>query len=146
MLRPLLFAFGLALCFVLPACQSYTGGLQKTMTGADETAAIAALHAIALGQQTYSLTNGGEYGTFQQLTAGGFLDARYSGNKPVKDYVLTMNVTPKASSAPEGSFTCNADPDNTSGSAARHFYVDSSSTAIHVNPNQPATANDPTAQ
>jgi hypothetical protein len=145
MLRRLMLAFSLALCFASPSCQSYNAGLQKTVTGADETAAISALHAVAVAQQTYGITNGGEYGTFQQLSDGGLLDARYGGSKPVKDYILTMNVIPKSSGAPEGSYTCNADPDN-NGSAVRHFYIDSTSTAIHVNASQPATAQDPTAQ
>jgi hypothetical protein len=56
-----------------------------------------------------------------------------------------MNVILKSSGAPEGSYTCNADPDN-KGAAGRHFYIDSTSTAIHVNASQPATAQDPTAQ
>jgi hypothetical protein len=145
MLRRLMLVFCLALGFASPSCQSYTGGLQKAVTGADETTAIAALHAVAVAQQTYSITNGGEYGTFQQLTDGGLLDARYGTSKPVKDYILTMNVIPKPSGAPEGSYTCNADPDNKL-NGGRHFYVDSTSTTIHVNDSQPATANDPSAQ
>jgi hypothetical protein len=145
MLRRFVLAFGLALCFASPSCQSYTGGLQKAVAGADETAAIAALHAVAVAQQTYGIANGGEYGTFQQLTDGGLLDARYGTSKPVKDYVLTMKVIPKSSDAQEGSYRCNADPANKE-SAGRHFYVDSTSTAIHVNASQPATAEDPTAQ
>ena len=145
MLRRLVLVLSLTLCFASPSCQSYTGGLQKTMAGADETAAISALHAVGVAQRTYGITNGGEYGTLQQLTDGGFLDARYGGSKPVKDYNLTMNVIPKSSGAPEGSYTGNADPDN-NGPAGRHFYIDSTSTAIHVNASQPATAQDPTAQ
>jgi hypothetical protein len=145
MLRRLVLVFSLALCFALPSCQSYTGGLQKSMAGADETAAISALHAIAVAQRTYGITNGGEYGTLQQLTDGGFLDVRYGGSKPVKDYTLTMNVIPKSSGGPEGSYSCNADPDD-KGPAGRHFYVDSTSTAIHINASQSATAQDPIAQ
>ncbi len=144
MIRRLVLALSLTLYFASASCQSYTSGLQKTMTGADETAVIAGLHAVAVAQQTYSISNGGDYGTLQQLTEGGLLDARYNGSKPVKDYVLTMNVIPKSSGAPEGSYTCNADPDN-QGTAGRHFYIDSTSTAIHVNTTQPATAQDPTA-
>src|SRR5678816_2607948 len=75
------------------SCQSYTSGLQQSVARADETAALAALHAIALAQRTYSLTNSGEYGTLKQLTNGGFLDARYDGDKPIRDYVVTVSYT-----------------------------------------------------
>ena len=60
----------------LSSCQSYTSGLQQSVARADETAGLAALHAISLAQRTYSLTNSGEYGTLKQLTDGGFLDVR----------------------------------------------------------------------
>jgi hypothetical protein len=107
----------------LNGCQSYTTGLQKGVAGADDTAALAALHAISLAQRTYSLTNSGEYGTLKQLTDGGFLDVRYNGDKPVRDYVVTCNVTPKSSGAPEGSYSCNADPDKPSERPGRHLYI-----------------------
>ena len=126
------------------ACQDYTTGLQQSLARADETAAITTLRAISVAQRAYSLTNSGEYGTLQQLTDGGFLDARYGGEKPVKDYTLTLKVTPKASGAPEGSYTCNADPERTGERAGRHFYIDSTSANIHVNDTQPATAADKT--
>jgi hypothetical protein len=128
------------------ACQSYTSTLQQGITGADETAAISALRAIAMAQRTYSISNSGEYGSLQQLTDGGFLDVRFSSGKPVKDYVLTLNVVPKPSGAPEGTYTCNADPDKQGAAAGHHFYIDSSTNNIHVNASQPATANDPIAQ
>jgi hypothetical protein len=123
-------------------CQTYSSGLQQSVVKADETAALATLHAIAIAERTYTVTNGGEYGTLKQLADGGFLDARYAGDKPVKDYVITCKVTSKSSGSPEGSYSCNADPDR----AGRHLYIDSATDGIHVNDTQPATAADKVMQ
>ena len=137
-------------CFLvlvsLASCQTYTTGLQQSIARADETAALTTLRAIALAERTYSLTNSGEYGTLKQLSDGGFLDARYAGVKPVKDYVITLKVTPKASGAPEGSYSCNADPEKTGDRAGRHLYLDSTSDGIHVNETETATAADKVIQ
>lgn len=134
------------LLFSLSGCQTYTQGLQQSLARADETAALTTLRAIALAQRTYNLTNSGEYGTLKQLADGGFLDARYAGDKPVKDYVITCNVTPKAPGAPEGSYSCNADPEKAGERAGRHLYIDSSSAEIRYNDTQPATAADKAMQ
>ncbi len=146
MLQRFLFALSFSLCLAATACQSYTSSLQQGIAGADETAATSALRAIAMAQRTYSITNPGEYGSLQQLTDGGFLDARFSSSKPVKDYVLTLNLIPKTNGSPEGSYTCNADPDKPGAGGGHHFYIDSTSNNIHVNASQQATANDPIAQ
>lgn len=126
------------------ACQDYTSGLQQSVARADEAAATTTLRAISVAQRAYSITNSGEYGTLQQLADGGFLDSRYVTGKPIKDYVLTVKVSPKAPGAAEGSFTCNADPERSGERAGRHFYIDSTSTDIHVNDTQPASATDKT--
>ena len=142
----ILFVFLSLFLSSLSGCQSYTSGLQQSVARADETAALAALHAIALAQRTYSLTNSGEYGTLKQLTDGGFLDARYDGDKPIRDYLVTCTVTPKSSGAPEGSYSCNADPDKPGERPGRHLYIESVSDGIHVNDTQPATAADKVMQ
>ena len=116
------------------------------MDRADEIGAIAVLRAIALAQRTYSLSNAGEFGTLQQLADGGFLDSRYVTSKPVRDYVITLNVTPKQDGMPEGSFTVNADPEKPAERFGRHLYLDSTSNIIHFNLKEPATASDPAIQ
>jgi Tfp pilus assembly protein PilE len=126
----------------LNGCQNYTSGLQQSLARADETAALTTLRAIALAERTYSLTNSGEYGTLNQLVDGGFLEPRYAGEKAVKDYLITLTVIPKAPGAPEGSYSCNADPERAGERAGRHMYIDSTSAGIHVNDTQPATASD----
>jgi Tfp pilus assembly protein PilE len=127
------------------SCQSYTTGLEHTVARVDETTAIAALHSIAVAQQTYSLSNGGNFGTLEQLRDGGYLDARFnSPNGGAKDYALTINTKPQSGEA--AFFSCNAEPTNSGPQAGRHFYIDSSSNALHVNPTQTASASDPIYQ
>jgi len=124
----------------LLSCQSYSTGLQQSVARADETSAIAALKTISTAQQAYAITNGGSYGTFQQLCEGGFLDQRFNSSTPqVKDYALSMEVG-------GNSYHLNADPVRSGEQAGRHLYLDSTSPLIRVNPTQPATAQDPLMQ
>jgi len=131
------------ICIVSLSCQSYSTGLQQSIARADETAATGALRTIATAQQTYSVTNGGAYASFQQLCAGGYLDSRFNSEKPVlKDYVLTM----EAGTLSEGPyFHAIAEPTGTGLQAGRHFYIDQSS-ILRVNATQPASASDPVAE
>lgn len=131
---------------IVAGCQKHTEALEKGVAGADETSALGALRAILLAERTYSLSNSGEFGTLPQLVDGGFLDSRFSSGRPAKDYIITLNVVAKEAGAPEGSFSCNADPDPTLQRVGRHFFIDSTSTTIHVNSSQPATASDPSLQ
>jgi hypothetical protein len=132
------------ICLASSGCQSYSTGVQQSVARADETAATGALRTIAVAQQTYSVSNSGNYGTFQQLAGGGYLDSRFNSDKPaLKDYVLTMEV---GSAAAGPYYRCNADPTGTGPQAGRHFYLDSSSNALRVNATQPASASDPIAQ
>lgn len=147
MFRIPILALTVLLCIALLSCQPYSKGLQQSVARADETAATAALRTIAVAQRTYSASNRGDFGTFQQLCEGGYLDSRFNSSKPaLKDYVLTMEVTPKSGAQAEGFYSCNADPIRTGPQAGRHFYMDSTSSELHVNPNESATAKDPIAQ
>ena len=81
------------ICVIASACQ-FSEGLHQTVARADETVVITTLRSISTAQNAYALSNGGNYGTFAQLVAGGFLDPRFdSGKPPVKDYSLAMVVT-----------------------------------------------------
>lgn len=122
------------------ACQSYTKGLQDSVTAADETAAMSALRTVTVAEQTYSTSNEGSYGTFDQLVKAGFLDSRFNSDKPkFKGYVLTLRISDKGATDP--SYSINADPEPPQ--SGRHFYADSTSGVIHVNLFQPAAASDP---
>ena len=143
MFRYTLLAVTVLTTFALISCQSYSTGLEQTVARVDETTAIAALHSIAVAQQTYSISNGGNYATLQELRDGGYLDKRFdSPNGGAKDYSLTINTKPPSSEG-VAYFGCNADPSNSGTQAGRHFYIDSTSDALHVNSSQPASASDP---
>jgi Tfp pilus assembly protein PilE len=143
MFRFAILALVVLICLASLSCQTYSTGLQKSLARADETSAIAALHAIAVAEQTYSISNGGNFGTLAQLRDAGYLDVRFNApNGGVKDYSVTLNANPQSGEG-GASFTCNADPTNSGSQAGRHFYIDSTSQAIHVNPTQPATVADP---
>lgn len=144
MLRYLLIALLIVVCCAVLSCQSYSEGMQQSVTKVDETVAIEALHAISTAQRTYSTSNGGSYGTFEQLVKGKYLDERFNSDKPkVKGYVLTMTATPEAAGS-AASYTVNADPEPPQ--TGRHFYLDSASGVMHVNASQRATASDPATE
>jgi hypothetical protein len=137
--RKLAIAIAVTWALAWSGCQSYTSELQQTQTRTDETAIIGTLRTIAAAQRAYALSNGGTYGSFMQLAEGGFLDARFASENPeVQGYVLTMQAS-------DTKFTCNADPvaEKPDG---RHFYIDSDSTIIRVNPTTAARSSDPTFQ
>ena len=125
---------------MLSGCQSYTTGLQQSTARAEEITAVTTLRTISAAQRAYSLSNEGQFGTFPQLAEGGFLDARFGAEAPeFQGYVLTMNVGDKE-------FSCNADPVEGAEHGGRHFYLDSSTALIRVNPGQPAKVSDPAFQ
>lgn len=132
----------LAACGSL-ACGSYTETLVDSPRRVDEKVATSTLRSVGQAQTAYSLTNSGDYGTFEQLVAGGHLDARFNSTKPkLYGYVLTMTVSNRLSGAGQSSYYCNADPDPAVNPAGRHFYLGSESPELHVNPTKPATASD----
>ena len=142
MIRLTAIALAFLICIVSLSCQSYSTGLQQSVARADETSAIGALRAVATAQQIYSVSNGADYASFQQLSQGGYLDARFNSEKPVmKDYVLSMEVG-RESEGPY--FHCKADPVDNAVKTGRHFYIDQSS-VLRVNDTQPASATDPVA-
>ena len=141
MRKDLMIALLLLLTCTAFACRSYTRTLEQSVEHADETAAIAALRTLASAQRTYSVSNSGSYGTFEQLVHGGFLDSRFNSEKPkFRGYVLTMSVT-NGEGASGGSYSVNADPEPPQ--LGRHFYMDADSGLIHINGVQRASASDP---
>jgi hypothetical protein len=117
-------------------------GLVSANNTLNEAPVLSTLQLITRSQVAYSASSGGPFGSFEQLANGGLLDSRFAAEKPqLHGYVFTMNI----SSATDGSafFSCNADPSATSDRPGRHFYVDSSSPKVHVNPSSRASATDP---
>jgi hypothetical protein len=139
---PVLFPIvvGMFLSSCSSGSSSGSGPYPKAMSAADETSAIQSLRTIATAQGQ-SKAASGNYGSFDALVQAGFLDQRFSGNAPnLRGYRFTMKVT-------DSDFTVNADPQITESqptTGSRHFYLDSSDNAVHVNSEQPASKNDPT--
>ena len=127
---------------LLTGCSNSTDGARaypKVLTAADEGAAIQALRTIATAQ-TQAKTMRGAYADFDSLVQAGFLDQRFAGSNPnLRGYRFAMIAS-------ENEFIVNADPQTTQTApvtGSRHFYLDSTENAIHVNSSQPATKQDP---
>ena len=127
---------------LLAACSNSSEGvraLPKAVGAADEGSAIQTLRTIATAQTEAKATRGA-YGDFDSLVQAGFLDQRFTGSNP------TMRGYRFAMTASENEFIVNADPQTTQTApvtGSRHFYLDSTDNAIHVNPSRPATKQDP---
>ena len=122
-------------------------GWRAAVRSANEAAAIKSLRSIAEQQMLYFNSHQrSSFGTFDEMLKENLLDTRYAGATPVVDgYVYNMKVIPK-STAQQAGYTINADPQVSEGVGAtgkNHFYVDSDTNTIHVNPTQPATVTDP---
>ena len=137
MIRKFIFAL-VTVGFTVTGCQTYNTGLVQTAARGDEAVVFSNLRSIMRAQSAYNLSTG-SYGTFDQLTDGGYLDTRFKGEKPVvSEYAYTITVNSGSS------YSVNADPGRTGDRGGRHFYVDSTSNEIHVNNTQSATAADET--
>jgi len=136
--RLLLLFFAVLVASCSSSSQQGLGVYPKAVGAADEGFAIQALRTIATAQTQFKVTRG-SYGDFEALTQAGVLDQRFASATPtLKGYRLSMKSS-------ESEFTVNADPETqpqgTTGS--RHFYLESSDNAIHVNATQTAGKNDP---
>ena len=122
-------------------------GWKAAVKWANEAAAIKTLRTIAENQMLfYNSHQRSTFGTFDEMLKENMLDTRFAGTTPVVEgYVFQLRVIPKSTSTQPG-YVVNADPQVTEGVGAtgkNHFYLDSDSNTIHVNPTQPATATDP---
>ena len=127
---------------LLAGCSNSSEGaraLPKAVGAADEGSAIQALRTIATAQTQAKVTRGA-YADFDSLVQAGYLDQRFAGSNPnLRGYRFAMT-------ARDNDFSVNADPqptENAPATGSRHFYLDSTENAIHVNLSQPATKRDP---
>ncbi len=136
--------FCVLLLFVLASCSASRsseglGVYPKAVGAADETSAIQVLRTIATAEAQLKATTGA-YGDFDALTKAGLLDQRFASSTPnVKGYRFTISAT-------NSDFSVNADPqtsDTQPTTGIRHFFLDSSDNAIHVNQTQVASRTDP---
>jgi prepilin-type N-terminal cleavage/methylation domain-containing protein len=119
---------------------------QASVRSTNEAAAVSHLQRISTAQVTYYNTkNRSGYGTFDQLSSGSYLEARFKGDTPVVDgYIYRMTITPKSGTNPPG-FGVNADPQKPTGLTAtgnQFFYIGSDTGGPRTNPERPATAED----
>ncbi|HEV7682458.1 MAG TPA: prepilin-type N-terminal cleavage/methylation domain-containing protein [Pyrinomonadaceae bacterium] len=122
-------------------------GWKAAVKSANEAAAIKTLRTIGENQMLYYNSHQRtSFGSFDEMLKENMLDTRFQGTTPVVEgYVFQMRIIPKSTSTQPG-YVINADPQVTEGVRAtgkNHFYFDSDSNTIHVNPTQPATASDP---
>jgi len=122
-------------------------GWKAAVKSANEAAATQSLRTIASDQMLYyNAHQRSSFGTFDEMLKEGLLNSRFAGTTPVVEgYIFTMRVIPKSTTTQPG-YAVNADPQITEGVGAtgkNHFYMDSNSNTIHVNPTQPATVSDP---
>lgn len=133
----LLFAVGVVAAVVGLAIY----GHNQAFIAGNEEAATMNVKSISLAQIQY-YTEHGNFGTFDQLVETRLLSQRFAGAMPIVDgYVYDLKVRP-ASASQKSTFTLNADPESPD-KGTKHFFIDDKSSTIHVNPDQPANANDP---
>ena len=116
-------------------------GYRSAVRAGYEAATLQNIKTIAAVEVYYFNEHNRTYGTFDQLIKEQELSRTFSGLPAVADgYVFTLSVAAK----PDGSswYKLTADPaPGTSG--ANHFYLDSTDTAIRVNPDHQAAPSDP---
>ena len=129
---------GLAVAGVFVGAAVYSW--KAAQKAGDEAATIQNMKTIAAVEIQFYNTHKQTFGTFAQLVKEQMLTSKFSNDPPESDgYIFSLKVTPKTSNQP-GSYTLNAGSDN---SGRRHFYLDSTSPTIHVNPDRPANGRDP---
>jgi len=104
----------------------------------NEAATIQNLKTIGAVEAQYSNNHKRKFASFEQLVSEQFLNTKFKGNPVTLDgYVLSLTMTSDAAA-----YAVNADPFSPR-SGTDHFYLDSASGQIHVNPDRPADAKDP---
>jgi general secretion pathway protein G len=121
---------------------------QASMRSTNEAAAISHLQRISTAQVTYYNTkNRSGYGTFDQLSQGGYLGKQFTGDTPLVDgYIFRMTLTAKSGNQPPV-YAVNADPQKPTGLTAtgsRFFYIGSDVGTPTSNNEKSAGPDDPT--
>lgn len=116
-------------------------GWKAAQKAGNETAAIQNMKTISAVEIQYYNAHNRSFGTFEQLIAEQMLTSRFAGNPPaIDDYVFSLQVIPRTSSQ-LSSYSLNCDPKGLT-TGRNHFYLDSTSATIHINPDQAARASD----
>lgn len=133
----LLFAVGVVAAVVGLAIY----GHNQAVIAGNEEAATMNVKSVSLAQLQY-YTEHGNFGTFDQLVETRLLSQRFAGAMPIVDgYVYDLKVRP-ASASQKSTFTLNADPESAT-TGNKHFFINETSSIIHVNRDRLANASDP---
>jgi Tfp pilus assembly protein PilE len=136
----ILFVIGLSVLGFFVGVAVY--GWRNAMKAGNETATVQNMQTVAAVEVQYFSAHNKTFATFDQLVAEEMVSSKFVGNPPVTDgYVLTLKLTGTQADA-TSSFTLNADPAEDD-YGEKHFYLDSSSLGLHVNPTKAAGPNDP---
>src|SRR5262245_52666838 len=65
--------------------------LLRSRQSANESSAVSNIRTINIEQATYSVSNGGNFGTIGELVSAGMLDSRFNGS--VSGYSFTITVS-----------------------------------------------------
>jgi len=117
-------------------------GMKAADRAGNEAATVQNLKTIGSCEIQYFNTHNRRFGSLDELVKDQLVSSKFAGHPVTADgYVLRLMVTPATNGA-ESSFSLTADPYDES-AGRNHFYLDSTSGAIRVNPDGPARADDP---
>lgn len=131
---------GLSVVGVLVGAAVY--GWKAAQRVGNEAATIQNMKTIAAVEIQYYNAHEKRFGTFAQLIKEQMLTSKFAGDLPAPDgYILTLQVRPGTTDR-QSFYVLNADPESAN-TGKNHFYIDSASESIHINPDQPAGPSDP---
>jgi Tfp pilus assembly protein PilE len=115
-------------------------GWKSAVRAGNEAATIQNLKTIGTVERQYYVSHGRKFGTFEELVREQLVDARFRDEAAVVDgYVLTLTINPTSGNT-QPKYVVTADPQQSS-TGINHFYRDSSSDEIRVNPDHWAGPN-----
>jgi prepilin-type N-terminal cleavage/methylation domain-containing protein len=119
---------------------------QAVIKSGNEATAAATVDNIRKFQAQYASRNHGNFATFQELVQKVGMDDAFNSDSPVKNgYIFSMTVTPSSATTP-AFYSVKADPQVAEGVTAtgtRHFYTDSTLSAIKGSDTGEAKPTDP---
>ena len=111
-------------------------GFRAAQRAGNETATVQNMKTIAAVEAQYFITHNRRFGSFDELMKEDMLSSKLAGSPPLADgYAFDLRID-------GSSYKLNADPINDT-YGKNHFYLDSTSPAIHVNPDHQAGPDDP---
>ena len=128
---------GIPAAIIIP---TFKGSIRK----ANEAAAVAAINTIKTAEAKYAIDHKGQYGTFSQLFAAGYLDKRFNTERPnVRSYLFILTLIDKPEKAAV-SFQLNANPEISEGIGAtgKVFYYSEPDAGIYASNEGPASSDD----